>query len=157
MRSGLPRGTRPPSVTRATVAWRRSGRAGQERGRGRRADQRQDLGGGALRLLGEVVVAADHRGGEGVAFGQQSEQRAAGPHRAVEAPGTDAGGLFAADLAEELVEVEDDPQGHRVHDGPPSYSTLATRWPPPIWSIAPQTKLTLAVIGPRSRSRAAGS
>src|SRR6266850_364837 len=199
MASGLPRGTRPPSVTSAIVApssvltrrgagldgvdpaaveldarilavhashrrdlqlglhggAQRAARdaiaAGQEGGAGdeevrpRRGHEGDQLGNRAIRLLGGMVVAADHRRDDGARI---AEGLLDGPCRAdgaVEHLRSDAGLLLAAELAEELIEERDHAQRPGRH-----HRTSAITRVVPTCSIAPHSPPYVARVSPRS-------
>ncbi len=98
----------------AVAAGVEGGASQEQRGR-RLAHQGENLGGGLLRLLGEVVVAAHHRAHERAVGAEERHEGAAGADRFGHEPRADAGRLLAADLAEELVEVEDHAHGRLAH------------------------------------------
>ena len=133
-RRDLQRGLR----RRAERAARDAIAAGEERGAGDQqvgtlgGDERQHLAHRAFGLLRHVVVAADHRGHDGARVPERLLHGARGADRALRELRTDAGLLFAAELAEELVHVADDSQC--AHHRTSAISVVA-----PTCSIAPQS------------------
>ena len=142
---------------RAERAARHAVAAGEEGGPGDHeigrsaATSASDLADGALGLLGDVVVAADHRRHHGARVAQRlldGARRAdgAGPHL-----GPDAGALLAAELAEELVDVADDAQRlGRPITAPPA---ITLRSLPDLLDRAAERRRTSTRVAPRSRRR----
>ena len=100
----------------------------------RRGHQRDQLGGRALGLLGGVVVATDHRRDDRARVAERLLNGPRGADGAVDHLRPDAGFVLAAELAEELVEVADNPQGLSCH-----HRTSAITLVAPTCSIAPQS------------------
>src|SRR5437870_5092446 len=97
--------------------------AGQERGPAddevgpRRGHQGDHLRHRAIRLLGGVIVAADHRRHDRTRVAERLLDGARGAHGAVDHLRPNARLLLAAELAKELVEVADHAQGFGRHHG----------------------------------------
>src|SRR5207249_282196 len=92
--------------------------------------------------LGRVVVTADHRGHDRARVAERLLDGARRADRAVGHLWPDAGLLLPAELAEELIEVADHPQGH--------HRTSAITRVAPTCSIAPHSPPYVARVSPRS-------
>jgi hypothetical protein len=111
--------------------------AGQERGAGDEdvgsgaGDQWEHLRDRPLGMLGGVVVAADHRGHDRARRVERLLDGSRGADGAFDDLRADARLFLAAELAEELIDVADDSQGH--------HRTSAITRVAPTCSIAPQS------------------